>query len=252
MAVLPNKAQLPTGIAAVRPHLEQVDNVPLLVGLITDCTPEASLQMLEIMQEYGELVLAVGSSLSIVNTSVFLQADISISVLPVGDWQCSMSSGPNWQTVKNATDSLMSIASDFRLRFEQVFLTTFVELPLLTLGSVFTPFRPRSNVIRISSKNSATVPRRDIKWATITFFIVFFPSSLFLVLFFFLLLIRNSTVTCSFSDVVCAVAAEHARDAPLSTMAIRHVVGLHVSVFFLLQCHSNRFRSHRLSFPMHT
>ncbi|KAK6046508.1 hypothetical protein COOONC_15988, partial [Cooperia oncophora] len=99
---------------------EQVDNVPLLVGLITDCTPEASLQMLEIMQEYGELVLAVGSSLSIVNTSVFLQADISISVLPVGDWQCSMSSGPNWQTVKNATDSLMSIASDFRLRFEQL------------------------------------------------------------------------------------------------------------------------------------
>lgn len=50
VAVLPNKARLPTGIAAVRPHLEQVDNVPLLVGLITDCTPQANLQMLEIMQ----------------------------------------------------------------------------------------------------------------------------------------------------------------------------------------------------------
>ncbi|VDN33142.1 unnamed protein product [Cylicostephanus goldi] len=71
--VLPNKAQLPTGIAAVRPHLEQVDNVPLLVNLITDCTPQANLEMLEIMQEYGEMVLAIGSSLSVTNTDIFLQ-----------------------------------------------------------------------------------------------------------------------------------------------------------------------------------
>ncbi|VDO40313.1 unnamed protein product [Haemonchus placei] len=299
MVVLPNKACLPTGIAAVRPHLEQVDNVPLLVGLITDCTPEANLQMLEIMQEYGEMVLAVGSSLSIVNTRVFLQvkgfhlvflsivplssefqANVSISVLPVGDWQCSMSSEPNWQTAKNAADRLMGIASDFQLRFEQllalpklivacrhrcasvrgslaflffastmlsisllvtaisflpllfdfeqVFLTTFVQLPLLTLGSVFTPFRPKSNVIRISSKNSRTVPRQHVKWALLTFFVGFFPSSLFLVLIFFLKLVRNSTLACSFSDVVCAVATEKASDVPLSTMAIRHVIGLHV------------------------
>ncbi|KAK6028383.1 hypothetical protein OSTOST_05571 [Ostertagia ostertagi] len=258
MAVIPNKAQLPTGIEAVRPHLEQVDNVPLLVGLITDCTPGANLQMLEIMQ-----------------------ADVSISVLPVGDWQCSMSSGPNWQTAKNAADSLMGIASDFRLRFEQllalpklivacrhrcasvrgslafhffastmlslsllataisflpllfdfeqVFLTTFVQLPLLTLGSVFTPFHPRSNVIRISSKNTCTVPRQNVIWAVATFFVGFFPTSLFLVLLFFFLLIRNSTFTCSFSDVVCSVAAEHSSDAYLSTMAIRHVVGFHVA-----------------------
>uniref|UniRef100_A0A7I4XTZ8 Cation_ATPase_C domain-containing protein n=1 Tax=Haemonchus contortus TaxID=6289 RepID=A0A7I4XTZ8_HAECO len=283
MVVLPNKARLPTGIAAVRPHLEQVDNVPLLVGLITDCTPEANLQMLEIMQEYGEMVLAVGSSLSIVNTRVFLQANVSISVLPVGDWQCSMSSEPNWQTAKNAADCLMGIASDFQLRFEQllalpklivacrhrcasvrgslaflffastmlsisllvtatsflpllfdfeqVFLTTFVQLPLLTLGSVFTPFRPKSNVIRISSKNSRTVPRQHVKWALLTFFVGFFPSSLFLVLLFFLKLVRNSTLACSFSDVVCAVATENVSDIPLSTMAIRHVIGLHQSVY---------------------
>uniref|UniRef100_A0A158PHK5 PlsC domain-containing protein n=1 Tax=Angiostrongylus costaricensis TaxID=334426 RepID=A0A158PHK5_ANGCS len=55
VAALPNKARLPTGISAVRPHLEQVDNVPLLVGLITDCTPEANLQMLEIMQVIKKL-----------------------------------------------------------------------------------------------------------------------------------------------------------------------------------------------------
>ncbi|VDO80390.1 unnamed protein product [Heligmosomoides polygyrus] len=198
VAVLPNKARLPTGIAAVRPHLEQVDNVPLLVGLITDCTPQANLQMLEIMQEYGELVLAIGSSLSVANTSVFLQADVSIAVMPVGDWQCSISPGPSWQLVKELTDRLMGVASDFRLSsFERVFLTVFVQLPCLTLGSIFTPFHPKSNVIRISSK-----------------------------------LVRNATVTCSFVDVVCAVASENPSDAVLSTFDIRHVLGLH-QVFYL-------------------
>ncbi|KIH52491.1 hypothetical protein ANCDUO_17408 [Ancylostoma duodenale] len=101
VVVLPNKAQLPTGIAAVRPHLEQVDNVPLLVSLITDCTSPANLEMLEIMQEYGELVLAIGSSLSVANTNIFLQ----------------------------------------------VFLTVFVQLPCLTLGSIFTPFHPKTNLV---------------------------------------------------------------------------------------------------------
>ena len=32
------QAQLPRGIDQIRPHLEQVDNVPLLVNLFTDCT----------------------------------------------------------------------------------------------------------------------------------------------------------------------------------------------------------------------
>lgn len=285
VAVLPNKARLPTGIAAVRPHLEQVDNVPLLVGLITDCTPQANLQMLEIMQEYGELVLAIGSSLSVANTSVFLQADVSIAVMPVGDWQCSMSSGPSWQLIKELADRLMGVASDFRLSsferllalpklivacrhrcasvrgslafhffaslmlslsllftamtflpllfdFEQVFLTVFVQLPCLSLGSIFTPFHPKSNVIRISSKNSSKVPHQYFSWAVLTFFVGFFPTSLFLVLLFFLMLVRNATVTCSFVDVVCAVASENPSDAVLSTFDIRHVLGLH-QVFYL-------------------
>ncbi|WKX90007.1 hypothetical protein Q1695_009109 [Nippostrongylus brasiliensis] len=283
VAVPPNKARLPTGIGAVRPHLEQVDNVPLLVGLITDCTPQANQQMLEIMQDYGELVLAVGSSLSTVNTSVFLQADVSISVLPEGDWNCSMSSASNWQSTKEAVDRLMGVASDFRMSFdqllalpklivacrhrcaslkgslafhffassmlsiallittisflpllfdfEQVFLTVFIQLPLLTTGSVFTPFHPKSTIIRISYKNRHTVPRQYVFWAMSTFFIAFFPTALFLVLMFFLMLVRNSTLSCSFADVVCAVATENPSDAPLSTMAIRHVIGLHQAVY---------------------
>ncbi len=68
-----NKAQLPSGIDAIRPHLELVDNVPLLVSLFTDSTPITNQKMLEIMQQYGENVLVVGSSLNAFNHSVFAQ-----------------------------------------------------------------------------------------------------------------------------------------------------------------------------------
>lgn len=34
-----NRAKLPRGIHQVRPHLQNIDNVPLLVPLFTDCTP---------------------------------------------------------------------------------------------------------------------------------------------------------------------------------------------------------------------
>ncbi len=50
-----NRAQLPRGIENIRPHLESMDNVPLLVSLFTDCTPESTAEMLKIMQEYGEV-----------------------------------------------------------------------------------------------------------------------------------------------------------------------------------------------------
>jgi hypothetical protein len=34
------QAKLPRGIMNIRPHLKNVDNVPLLVPLFTDCTPQ--------------------------------------------------------------------------------------------------------------------------------------------------------------------------------------------------------------------
>ncbi|KJH53381.1 hypothetical protein DICVIV_00505, partial [Dictyocaulus viviparus] len=281
----PNKARLPTGISAIRPHLDHVDNVPLLVGLITDCTPSTSLQMLQIMQEYGEVVLAVGSSLSVANVAIFLQANLSISVLPLGDWQCIQQPAPNnWLEVKEVAGNLISIASDFQLHYdqlftlpdliiacrhrwasvkgsmefhlfascmlslsfmtglvaflpplfdiEQMFLTVFIQLPFLTLGSMFTPFNPKSNVIRIAPKNLASVHRQSISWAVITFIVGFCPTSLFLVLFHFIMLIRNSLLACSFREMVCTMV----KDTPhtvLSTTEVRHVNGLHVMLLFL-------------------
>lgn len=83
-----NRAKLPRGIENIRPHLEQVDNVPLQVSLFTDCSPEATRQMLDIMQSYGEIVVAFGSSASNTNAEIFLQADCSIAVEPLYPQVC--------------------------------------------------------------------------------------------------------------------------------------------------------------------
>lgn len=78
-----NRAKLPKGIENIRPHLEFVDNVPLLVSLFTDCTPETTCEMISIMQEYGEVVCVLGSSANMCNMSTFLQADVSIGIEPL-------------------------------------------------------------------------------------------------------------------------------------------------------------------------
>ncbi|XP_039959828.1 transmembrane protein 94 isoform X5 [Bactrocera tryoni] len=83
-----NRAKLPRGIENIRPHLEQVDNVPLQVSLFTDCSPEATRQMLDIMQSYGEIVVCLGSSASNSNANIFLQADCSIAVEPLYPQVC--------------------------------------------------------------------------------------------------------------------------------------------------------------------
>ncbi|XP_074599520.1 transmembrane protein 94-like protein l(2)k05819 [Brevipalpus obovatus] len=83
-----NRAKLPKGIENIRPHLEEVDNVPLLVSLFTDCTPETTREMIKIMQENGEVVCAIGSAANISNMPIFLQADASIGIEPLYPQVC--------------------------------------------------------------------------------------------------------------------------------------------------------------------
>ena len=75
-------AKLPKGITKVRPHIENVDNVPLLVPLFTDCSTDTIREMIEIMQENGEVVMCIGNSWNGDNLVVFSQADISLSITP--------------------------------------------------------------------------------------------------------------------------------------------------------------------------
>ena len=84
-----NRAKLPRGVVNVRPHLEKVDNVPLLVSLFTDCTPETSTEMMEIMREYGECVCCIGSCANFFNYRQFSTADIALAVEPMYPRLCS-------------------------------------------------------------------------------------------------------------------------------------------------------------------
>ncbi|XP_040922706.1 transmembrane protein 94 isoform X2 [Toxotes jaculatrix] len=92
-----NRAKLPRGIHQVRPHLKNIDNVPLLVPLFTDCTPDTMCEMMKIMQENREVTCCLGSSANFRNSRLFLQSDISIALDPLYPSQCS------WETFGYAT-----------------------------------------------------------------------------------------------------------------------------------------------------
>ncbi|XP_075702067.1 transmembrane protein 94 isoform X2 [Rhinoderma darwinii] len=101
-----NRAKLPRGIQQVRPHLQNIDNVPLLVPLFTDCAPETMCEMIQIMQEYGEVTCCMGSSASIRNSGLFLQSDISISLDPLFPSRCS------WEMFGYVSGSLRANTSE--------------------------------------------------------------------------------------------------------------------------------------------
>ncbi|KAM9425394.1 transmembrane protein 94 [Pholidichthys leucotaenia] len=92
-----NRAKLPRGIHQVRPHLKNIDNVPLLVPLFTDCTPDTMCEMMKIMQENREVTCCLGSSSNFRNGRLFLQSDVSIALDPLYPSQCS------WETFGYAT-----------------------------------------------------------------------------------------------------------------------------------------------------
>ena len=75
-------AQLPVGVSQLRRHIAEIDNVPLLVPLFSDCTPESSLEAIKVLQENGEIVCCVGSVFNIANTAAFAQANVSVAWQP--------------------------------------------------------------------------------------------------------------------------------------------------------------------------
>eukprot|EP00624_Nannochloropsis_granulata_P001749 evm.model.NODE_18601_length_27381_cov_31.837370.5 len=74
------KSRLPHGTAAIREHLRDVDNVPLLVSLYTDATPSTIDEMFVIFQEYHESVLCVGCGFRSTSSQLFRRADVAISM----------------------------------------------------------------------------------------------------------------------------------------------------------------------------
>ncbi|KAI8970790.1 hypothetical protein BDB01DRAFT_731425 [Pilobolus umbonatus] len=75
------KAQLPRGIDEIRPHLEDVDDIPLHVSLFAECTPRAMKEMIRIFQENGEVVCSIGNALNTKNTDSFaLVSSVNIKI----------------------------------------------------------------------------------------------------------------------------------------------------------------------------
>ncbi|XP_051174017.1 transmembrane protein 94 isoform X2 [Leptopilina boulardi] len=85
---LSNRAKLPRGIDKIRPHIEMIDNVPLLVSLFTDCNTIVTTEMLHIMQDYGEVVCVLGSAANAENMPIFMQADAAVAVEPLYPQVC--------------------------------------------------------------------------------------------------------------------------------------------------------------------
>lgn len=85
---LSNRAKLPRGIDKIRPHIELIDNVPLLVSLFTDCNTTVTREMLHIMQDYGEVVCVLGSSANAENMPIFMQADAGVAMEPLYPQVC--------------------------------------------------------------------------------------------------------------------------------------------------------------------
>lgn len=76
------RAQLPFGITSIRKHILHVDPIPLQVSLFSHAHGVATRAMLSILQDNHEVVVAVGSVMDHSNVRRFVQADLSIGVLP--------------------------------------------------------------------------------------------------------------------------------------------------------------------------
>ena len=59
------------GLSQVRPHLNNVDDIPLRVPTFANCTPAAVQEMIHIYQEYGEVVCCIGTSADATNAGTF-------------------------------------------------------------------------------------------------------------------------------------------------------------------------------------
>ncbi|KPA76267.1 hypothetical protein ABB37_08003 [Leptomonas pyrrhocoris] len=76
------RAQLPFGMKSIRKHILHVDAIPLQVSLFSHALGVSKRAMLSVLQDNHEVVVAVGSVFSHSNVRSFVQADLSIGVLP--------------------------------------------------------------------------------------------------------------------------------------------------------------------------
>lgn len=119
------KAKLPNGIPRIKEHLQSIDNVPLLVPLFSDVLSESGRDMIQILQNYGEIVFVVGNSTNFRNTPIYSQGNISMMSNPNSleqDNQLTIS-----KTVESFEKSgtILDMATNFHLKDGNIFNVIF-------------------------------------------------------------------------------------------------------------------------------
>lgn len=76
------KSKLPRGVANIRPHLRDVDDIPLHISLFAESDAKSVSEMLKIYRENGETAICLGSTLGGSNLEVFGAAILSIGMEP--------------------------------------------------------------------------------------------------------------------------------------------------------------------------
>jgi hypothetical protein len=122
-------ARMPHGVESIKKHLQEVDNVPILVSLYTDATPKTIQQMVEVFHNYGEIVLTIGSSYRAHNQYIFNSSDVAVAIamLPGDSSQIPISVDNILDKFPSFSNSTLSRA-DVLLHFRLVSLGT---VPLL-------------------------------------------------------------------------------------------------------------------------
>eukprot|EP00914_Ancora_sagittata_P017585 GHVO01034604.1.p1 GENE.GHVO01034604.1~~GHVO01034604.1.p1 ORF type:complete len:1062 (+),score=209.82 GHVO01034604.1:319-3504(+) len=98
------KVVLPSGVEAIRHHISNVDNVPLLVSLFSDCDTDAIRQMIAVFQENGEAVTCIGSATRASNFELFDQANCGVSFLIPPQTSCCTCMGKREPSLSGVSD----------------------------------------------------------------------------------------------------------------------------------------------------
>ncbi|KAG2187033.1 hypothetical protein INT44_003261 [Umbelopsis vinacea] len=187
------KAQLPRGIDQIRPHLENVDDIPLHVSLFAECTPYATTEMIRIFQENGEVVCCVGNALNAKNTASFALADVSIAMEPMhtraqtkgrlalGGRQPPLAIGASlvslpcglfmqYETSLYALTQLTREARRLLNAVRMMLWIMWIVLPILTISMLFSPHEDNI-MLMMPGKNINHVVDR---WRFMTYFVLRF------------------------------------------------------------------------------
>ena len=134
-----NRAQLPRGIENIRPHLETMDNVPLLVSLFTDCVPATTKEMLKIMQDSvprttrvstfasDSAPLALFTIMCLLLKDLILILVCGIMMQEYGEVVCVMGSSANYSNIEVFLQANASMAIE--PRYPQLCQSVPVSLP---------------------------------------------------------------------------------------------------------------------------